>query len=432
MRVSLFNSKPIAVATVWSSVMVTSGAVAVAANTLLTTVGLATGAALPSTCNVTVSPLYAVLPPCSAPETLMTAPVTGAVLAEESTRRATRSGLALGSVLLLEATKRTRSLGARKTALLSARSAARVTQVLVPAFWYWYTPLAVTSAVVPAEVMVTPRKVLPASTSVKVPPKSSVTVLLAVMALLLGPACTLGGPYHLLGTDLTGNDVFYQALKSIRTAFVIGTLSTIATLPLAVGLGLMAGYFKGWVDEAIQYLYTVLSSVPNVLLIAACVLMVQVFLDKNPDLFETGAERADLKLFLLCAILGLTGAVAAGLLFQLLEDDLAEHLVFLHGTDTQGMHRRTIRAFLPALVRHRLDAVGKFVDTHLHHLGQLVHQQVLASEESVGIGADDARPPLVHLRVTAWKLALREMEWFLSASSNVFDLRFVPDRKSVV
>ena len=58
-----------------------------------------------------------------------------------------------------------------------------------------------------------------------------------------------------------------------------------------------------------------LSSVPNVLLIAACVLMVQVFLDKNPDLFETGAERADLKIFLLCVILGLTGwarAVPAG------------------------------------------------------------------------------------------------------------------------
>jgi len=128
-----------------------------------------------------------------------------------------------------------------------------------------------------------------------------------VLCLLAGPAMVLSGPYHLLGTDLTGNDVLYQSLKSIRTAFVIGTLATVATLPLAVVLGLLAGYFKGWVDEAIQYLYTVLSSVPNVLLIAACVLMVQVFLDKNPDLFETGAERADLKLFLLCAVLGLTG-----------------------------------------------------------------------------------------------------------------------------
>ena len=130
---------------------------------------------------------------------------------------------------------------------------------------------------------------------------------LMVLGLVVGPSTLLSGPYHLLGTDLTGNDVLYQSLKSIRTAFVIGTLATVATLPLAVTLGLLAGYFKGWVDELIQYLYTVLSSVPNVLLIAACVLMVQVFLDKNPDLFETGAERADLKLFLLCAVLGLTG-----------------------------------------------------------------------------------------------------------------------------
>lgn len=46
---------------------------------------------------------------------------------------------------------------------------------------------------------------------------------------------------------------------------------------------------------------------PNVLLIAACVLMVQVFFDKNPELFETAAERSDLKMLLLCVILGLTG-----------------------------------------------------------------------------------------------------------------------------
>jgi peptide/nickel transport system permease protein len=130
---------------------------------------------------------------------------------------------------------------------------------------------------------------------------------LGAICAVAGPMVMLSGPYHVLGTDRTGNDVLYQSLKSIRTAFVIGTLSTVATLPLAVGLGIMAGYFRGWVDEVIQYVYTMLSSVPNVLLIAACVLMVQVFLDKHPELFETGAERADLKLFILCVILGLTG-----------------------------------------------------------------------------------------------------------------------------
>jgi peptide/nickel transport system permease protein len=140
----------------------------------------------------------------------------------------------------------------------------------------------------------------------QVPWHAAIITMLALGA-LVGPAVALSGLYHVLGTDLTGNDVLYQSLKSIRTAFVIGSLATVATLPLAVVLGILAGYFRGWVDELIQYLYTVLSSVPNVLLIAACVLMVQVFLDKNPDLFETGVERSDLKLFLLCAVLGLTG-----------------------------------------------------------------------------------------------------------------------------
>jgi peptide/nickel transport system permease protein len=138
-------------------------------------------------------------------------------------------------------------------------------------------------------------------------PLRAVWLTLTVVALLSGPALVLMQQYHVFGTDRTGNDVFYQALKSVRTAFVIGALATLATLPFAVGLGLLAGYFKGWVDELIQYLYTTLTSVPNVLLIAACVLMVQVFLDKNPDFYETGAERADLKMFLLCVILGLTG-----------------------------------------------------------------------------------------------------------------------------
>jgi peptide/nickel transport system permease protein len=138
-------------------------------------------------------------------------------------------------------------------------------------------------------------------------PWRAVVITVLAVFVVFGPLLALAQHYHAFGTDRTGNDVFYQALKSIRTAFVIGTLSTIATLPLAVGLGILSGYLRGWVDEVVQYLYTTLSSIPNVLLIAACVLMMQVFIDTHPDMFETGAERADVRLFLLCVILGLTG-----------------------------------------------------------------------------------------------------------------------------
>ena len=87
-----------------------------------------------------------------------------------------------------------------------------------------------------------------------------------------------------MGTDQTGNDVLYQAFKSVRTALVIGTLATLTTLPFAVVLGICAGFFKGWVDDLIQYLYTTLSSIPSVLLIAASVLMIQVFIDSHPGM----------------------------------------------------------------------------------------------------------------------------------------------------
>ncbi|RZL39999.1 MAG: ABC transporter permease [Rubrivivax sp.] len=138
-------------------------------------------------------------------------------------------------------------------------------------------------------------------------PLRAVLFTLTLALLLAGPVMALMPHYHVFGTDRTGNDVLVQALKSVRTAFVIGALSTLATLPLALLLGVLAGYYKGWVDEVIQYIYTTLNAVPNVLLIAACVLMVQVFFDKNPELFETAAERSDLKMLVLCLILGLTG-----------------------------------------------------------------------------------------------------------------------------
>jgi len=129
----------------------------------------------------------------------------------------------------------------------------------------------------------------------------------SVLALAFGWIAALWPYYHVFGTDQTGNDVLFQAVKSVRTAVVIGSLATIATLPFAIVFGILAGYYKGRVDDAIQYLYTVLSSIPGVLLIAAFVLMIQVFIDKNPQMFETGLERADIRLFLLSIILGVTG-----------------------------------------------------------------------------------------------------------------------------
>jgi peptide/nickel transport system permease protein len=83
-------------------------------------------------------------------------------------------------------------------------------------------------------------------------PWRAAVITLLVLCAFVGVIASLARVYHVFGTDITGNDVLFQTLKSIRTAVVIGALATLATLPLAVVLGIMAGYFRGWVDEAIQ------------------------------------------------------------------------------------------------------------------------------------------------------------------------------------
>ena len=129
---------------------------------------------------------------------------------------------------------------------------------------------------------------------------------LGVVLVVAGAIAALAGHYHVFGTDRVGNDLLYVVLKSIRTALVIGTMTTLVTLPIAVGLGILAGYLRGWIDEAIQYVYTVINSIPYVLLIAAAVLILMNFIDSNPEQFQTAAERTDARLFFLCVILGMT------------------------------------------------------------------------------------------------------------------------------
>lgn len=139
----------------------------------------------------------------------------------------------------------------------------------------------------------------------KLPWKSMITTL-AILVLFICLAIQLSTVYHVFGTDKVGQDVFYLTLKSVRTGLIIGTLTTLIMLPFAIILGIMAGFFRGWVDDLVQYIYTTLSSVPDILLIAAGVLLIQVFIENNAELFPTLQHRADAKLVFLCLILGIT------------------------------------------------------------------------------------------------------------------------------
>ena len=133
--------------------------------------------------------------------------------------------------------------------------------------------------------------------------------VMLTMMLLIIVVCTiahLNQYYHVLGSDKIGSNVLYQAIKSIRTGFLIGTLTTLIMLPFALILGVCAGYFLGKVDDIIQYLYTTLNSIPGVLLVAAAILILHLYMDQNAEQFNNLTERSDLRLLFLCGILGIT------------------------------------------------------------------------------------------------------------------------------
>lgn len=73
----------------------------------------------------------------------------------------------------------------------------------------------------------------------------------------------------LLGTDVLGRSVFYRVLAGTQTAMTIGFLTTLLVIPFGTAMGLAAGYFGGKVDAFITWLYSVVVSIPDILLITA-------------------------------------------------------------------------------------------------------------------------------------------------------------------
>jgi len=229
---------------------------------------------------------------------------------------------------------------------------------------------------------------------------------------------------HLLGTDKVGQDVLYLSLKAIRTGLVVGTLTTLVMLPFAILLGISAGYFKGWVDDLIQYLYTTLSSVPGVLLIAAMVLILQIYMDTHAEDFKSSAERADIKLFFLCLILGTTGWIG---LCRLLRGETLKisTLEYVQAARALGV------GHLQIIMRHILPNVMHIIliSAVLDFSGLVLTEAVLSY---VGIGVDpsmiswgniinSARLEMAREPIVWWSLASAFVMMFgLVLSANIF------------
>ncbi len=84
---------------------------------------------------------------------------------------------------------------------------------------------------------------------------------------------------HLFGTDDFGRDIFSRVVWGSQLAVRLGTLSVVVALAGGIALGLVSGYYRGWVDMVISRFFDVIISFPYVLFAIAIVAVLGQSLD---------------------------------------------------------------------------------------------------------------------------------------------------------
>ena len=211
---------------------------------------------------------------------------------------------------------------------------------------------------------------------------------------------------HLLGTDASGRDVLLQTLKGCRTAMIIGGFTSLIITPVALFFGMTAGYFGKKVDDAVQYTYTVVASIPDILLLIALLFVLGRGLDK------------------LCYALGITGWVG---LCRLVRGETLKHRdrEYVRAARALGMSnaRILIRHILPNLLPTVIISVTLgfsalvLSETILSYLGI----GVPADQGSWGNMIDAARNELTREPIIWWNLVSASVALFvLVLAFNIF------------
>ncbi|WP_103104882.1 nickel transporter permease [Brevibacillus reuszeri] len=113
-----------------------------------------------------------------------------------------------------------------------------------------------------------------------------IIVLAVMVAAILAPLLSTHDPYemnvkerlldpleggHLLGTDQFGRDLFTRILYGARVSLEVGIVSVSLALVIGVTLGLISGYYGGWIDTVIMRFVDIVLSFPVLLLAIAFV-----------------------------------------------------------------------------------------------------------------------------------------------------------------
>ncbi len=79
---------------------------------------------------------------------------------------------------------------------------------------------------------------------------------------------------HPCGTDYLGRDVLWRTVFGVKTAFYVGLLAGGISLLAGVTLGALGGYFGGWTDAVVVWIYSTFAAMPTLLFILAFALLI--------------------------------------------------------------------------------------------------------------------------------------------------------------
>ncbi|HTN46865.1 MAG TPA: ABC transporter permease [Flavipsychrobacter sp.] len=79
---------------------------------------------------------------------------------------------------------------------------------------------------------------------------------------------------YLLGTDRYGRDILSRLLVGARVSIAVGIVAVILSLTIGIILGSLAGYFGGWVDNAVMWIINILWAIPTLLLVFSITLTI--------------------------------------------------------------------------------------------------------------------------------------------------------------
>lgn len=194
----------------------------------------------------------------------------------------------------------------------------------------------------------------------------------------------------ILGTDANGRDILSRLLVGTRVSLTVGLVAVLLSLPIALLLGTLAGYYRGWLSALVRYVMDVLGAIPVPLLAFAITLCI-----------GRGLVQV-------CLAIGLIMWVSSGRLIRNRVEVLKEK-DYVHASRMLGLSRGRI------LLRHVVPELGPLL-LALAASGFANAILIEAGLSFLGIGIQEPVP--------SWGLMVREGFLFMGAAKGV--LLFVP------